>query len=351
MHHLRLLLPVLFMLWLSACAPVTVQTAPSSSAEEEAPPPAEEAPAPAEEEAPSPPAEEVSLGVGFIPNVQFTPYYVAQAKGFYAEEGLDVTLEHGFEHDFVTLTAQGERDFSVASGDQVILARAQGLPLVYVMKWYDRFPVGVMALAESGIDGPEALAGHSVGIPGLFGASFAAWKALVYSTGLDETTVDLQEIGFTQAAAISENQVDAAVVYLANEPIQLSEAGMEVNVIEVSEYINLVSNGVVTNETVINEQPELVRALVQGSLRGLAYTIENPDEAFEIARTFIPEMTDEDAPTQKMVLERSIDLWRSSQPGLSSAEAWAESAEFMLAAGMIDEAVDVESLYTNEFVE
>ena len=325
MQHLRLLIPAWFILWLSACASVPVQTSATTEA--------------------------VSVGVGFIPNIQFAPFYVAQAKGFFEEEGLDVSLEYGFENDFVALTAQGERDFAVASGDQVILARAQGLPLVYVMKWYERFPVGVMALSESGIDAPEALAGQSVGIPGMFGASLAAWKALAYATGLDEATVDLQEIGFTQAAAVSENKVDAAIVYLANEPLQLSEAGLVVNVIEVSEYFDLVSNGVVTNETVIQEKPDLVRRLVKGTLRGLAYTIDNPDEAFDISRQFIPEMTDDDAPIQKKVLERSIDLWRGSQPGLSSPEAWAASAEFMHAAGMIDQAVDVEALYTNEFVE
>src|SRR5690606_14690052 len=183
--------------------------------------------APAEEAAvenaaaPASPLEHIDVGVGFIPNIQFAPLYVAQAKGFYAEEGLDVTMEYGFENDFVALTAQGERQFAVASGDQVILARAQGLPLVYVMKWYDRFPVAVMALAVTGIDSPEKLAGHSVGLPGLFGASYVAWQALAYATGLDAGSVDLQEIGFTQAEAVSQKQVEAAVIYIANEPIQL----------------------------------------------------------------------------------------------------------------------------------
>ncbi|HEY84545.1 MAG TPA: ABC transporter substrate-binding protein [Chloroflexi bacterium] len=292
----------------------------------------------------------IDLGVGFAPNVQFAPIYVAQTKGFYAEAGLDVSLEHGYENDFIALTAQGERQFAVASGDQIILARSQGLPVVYVMKWYQRFPVGVAAPADSGIDSPQALAGQSVGIPGLFGASYVAWKALVYAANLDESAIDLQEIGFTQAEALSQGVVDAAVVYVANEPIQLKHAGMAVNLIEVSDYIDLVANGLITSEELIRENPDLIRRMVGASLKGLAYTIEHPDEAFDIARQFIPEMSDEDAPTQRAVLNASIELWRSDEPGLSAPEAWADSAAFMRASGLIETDVEVDKLYTNEFV-
>ena len=292
----------------------------------------------------------VDLGVGFIPNVQFAPLYVAQAKGFYAQEGLEVALEYGFENDFVALTAQGERQFAVASGDQVILARAQGLPVVYVMQWYKRFPVAVMALAETGIDSPEKLPGHSVGIPGLYGASYVAWKALVYAAGLDEASIRLESIGFTQAEAISQGGVDAAVVYIANEPVQLRQAGLQVNVIEVSDYIDLVSNGLITNEALLRENPDLVRRLVRASLRGLEYTIAHPEEAFAIARQAVPEITDEDAPTQRAVLEASLALWRSDQLGISDPQAWSDSAAFMRETGLIESPVDVDSLYTNEFV-
>lgn len=301
---------------------------------------------------PPAPAEmtHVDLGVGFVPNVQFAPFYVAQAKGFYAEEGLDVALEHGYENDFVALTAKGERQFAIASGDQVILARAQGLPIAYVMKWYERYPVGVLALAESGIETPEDLIGASVGIPGLYGASYIAWKALVYVFGIDEAQVDLREIGFTQAEALSRKTVDAAVVYIANEPVQLQSAGESTVLIEISDYISLVSNGIVTSEKLIADNPDLVRRMVKASLRGVAYTVENPDEAFDIVRGFIPEMTDEDAPTQRAVLDASIELWRTDQPGISSDEAWQVSADFMRNSGLVDSAVEVDKLYTNEFV-
>jgi NitT/TauT family transport system substrate-binding protein len=190
-----------------------------------------------------------------------------------------------------------------------------------------------------------------VGLPGLFGATYVAWEALAYAAGVDKSSVNLEEIGFTQAEAISQKKVDAAMVYIANEPIQLSQQGLEVNVIEVSDYIDLVSNGLVTNEQLIVDNPDLVGRMVRASLKGVQYTIDNPDEAFEISRTFIPEMTDANAPTQRLVLDASIELWRSDQPGFSSPEAWNASAGFMLETGLIQEAVAVDKLYTNEFVE
>jgi len=292
--------------------------------------------------------QHVDLGVGYVPNVQFAPFYVAQAKGFYADEGLDVALEYGFENDFVALTGQGERQFAVASGDQVILSRAQGLPIVYAMKWYERYPVGVVALADSGIITPSDLETRKVGIPGLYGASYAGWKALAYAAGIDEDRVDLESIGFTQAEAVSQGQVDAAVVYLANEPVQLRSADYEVTLIEVSDYIHLVSNGIVTSEMVIDEDPALVRSVVGATLRGIVYAVEHPDEAFEIARQNLPEMTDEAAQVQREVMEASLSQWGTD--GLTQSESWQDTMRAMLATGLVKDEIEINNLYTNEFV-
>lgn len=300
----------------------------------------------------------VKLGVGFIPNVQFAPLYVAQSKGFYAEQGLEVEIEYGFENDFVALAAQGEREFAVASGDQVILARAQGLPITYVMKWYQRYPVALMLPTSQGVSkpgqlSPEQLSGKKIGLPGFFGATFVGWKALVHAANLDESKLTVEEIGFTQAAAVQQGKVDGAMVYIANEPIQLRNAGLEVNVFEVSDYIDLVSNGLVVGDKLMTAEPELVEKMAKATLKGLTYTIEQPDEAFEIVRKVMPEMTDADAPVQRQVLEASIELWRSDQPGLSSPQAWQESVDFMRETGLLeaDSQIEVDKLYANQFVE
>lgn len=292
----------------------------------------------------------VSLGVGYIPNVQFAPLYVAQKKGFYAEEGLDVNIEYGFEDDFVALAAQGERDFAVASGDQVILARAQGLPITYVMKWYERFPVALLLGPGQAVSSPAELAGKTIGLPGFFGASYVGWKGLVYAANIDESAVKVEDIGFTQAAAIQQGTVDGAMVYIANEPIQLRNEGLDVSVIEVSDYLNLISNGLVVGDKLLQADPELVQKMVRATLRGLQYTIDTPDEAFKIVREVIPEMTDADAPVQRQVLDASIELWRSQQPGVTDRQAWQNSGDFMRDTGLLQTEVNVDQLFTNQFV-
>lgn len=294
--------------------------------------------------------EKVRFGVSYIPNVQFAPIYVAQDKGFYKAEGLEVKVEYGYENDFVALAAQGQREFALASGDQVILARSQGMPIVYVMKWHQRYPVAVMALKEKGIRSMGDLVGKTVGIPGFFGASYVGWKALVYSSGVEESKINVSQIGFTQASAIQQKMVDAAVVYIVNEPIQLTKAGFEVDVIEVSDHVNLVSNGLLVGEKLIKSNPDLVSRMVKATLKGLQYATKNPDEAFAISRKFIPEISDKDAPVQLEVLKASAKLWQSQTMGASTKKSWEESVEFMKKTGLLNRAVDVDQLFSNQFI-
>lgn len=303
--------------------------------------------------APAPARTPVLLGLGYIPSVQFAPYYVAQEKGFFAQQGLDVTFRHGSETDFLALVAVNQMPFVVASGEQVILGRSQGLPVTYVLPWYYKFPVGVMSLAEKGLATPRSLEGQRVGIPGMFGASLVAWKALVYAGGVDESQVRLQTIGFTQAAAVNEGRVDAALDYVSNGPVQLRLAGQDVQVIAVSDYIDLPANGLVTNDTLIAENPGLVQGMVNALLMAYRYTLDNPDEAFAISLRAVPEAGGDNEATSRAIFDASLPLWQASsaQFGRSDPLIWQRAAAFMLEMGLIDRPVATDGIVTNRFAE
>ena len=296
----------------------------------------------------TPERHSMTLAMGFIPNVQFTPVYVALERGYFGEEGIELELDYGMENDLLKLVGTDEMQFVIGSGEQVILARSQDLPVVYVANWYRRFPVAVASLTP--LDNPDDLIGMDVGLPGLYGANYIGWQALVDAAGIDPAAVNLVSIGYTAVESLVTEQVDAAVVYAMNEPVQLRQQGYEVSMLSVADHIDFVSNGLITNQKTISEQPELVRAMVRALMRGLRDTLDDPDAAFDICRKHVPEIDDESAPLQRAVLQESLTYWQADVLGRSDPAAWAASEAFMRQIGLIDAELDPDTLFTNDYV-
>lgn len=295
------------------------------------------------------PAEQIRLPMGYIANVQFAPWYVAVERGYFAAEGMELAFDYSWETDGVRLVGAGELPFAIASGDQVILARSRGIPVVTVASWWRKFPVAVVALEESGIRTPADLKGRKVGIPETFGASYIGWRALLAAAGLKEEDVSLEVIGYTQVASLVEGRVDAAVVYANNEPVQLTQAGYRVVVIPVADYATLASNGLITSEKMLRERPQEVRRFVRAFLRGLEDTLKDPDAAFEACRKYV-EGLDQNEAVQRAVLEATLPFWRGEPLGWSDPAAWEAMVKAMQEAGLLSGPVEVEKAFTNEFL-
>jgi NitT/TauT family transport system substrate-binding protein len=296
-----------------------------------------------------PALQAVRLPMGYIPNVQFAPFYVAAEKGYFNEEGITVEFDYKFETDGVALVGAGELPFSLVSGEQVPLARAQGLPVVYAMAWWHGFPVAVAALEDSGIRTVQDLKGKKIGIPILAGASYVGFRALLNSAGVTEEEVTLDVIGYNQVEALVGGQVDAAVVYANNEPIQLAARGYKVNVIRVADFVDLASNGLLTNEKTIAEKPELVRGMIRAILRAVEDTVTDPDAAYTICRKYVEGLAEDD-PIQKQVLAATLAFWKADKPGYSDLAAWQNMEATLRSMGLLTGEMDITKAFTNEFL-
>jgi NitT/TauT family transport system substrate-binding protein len=293
---------------------------------------------------------QIRLPVGYIPDIQFAPLYVAIDKGYYQQAGIQVQFDYSLETDAVSLVGAGNLQFAIVSGEQVLLARAQKLPIVYVMAWYKDYPVAVASKVSAGIRSPQDLKGKKIGLPGLYGASYIGLRALLNAAGVKESDVTLDSIGFNQVASLSADKDQAVVVYLANEPVQLRAQGYDLNVIKVSDYVQLASNGLITNETTLTQNPDLVRRMVQATLHGISDTIANPDEAYQISKKFVTTLAQADPAQQKEKLAISISEWQRDPLGYSDPKAWENMQKVLLDMGLVKQPLDLSKAYSNEFL-
>lgn len=291
----------------------------------------------------------IRLPMGYIPSVQYTNFYVSAEKGYFREAGVEVEFDYSFETNGVQLVGANELPFAVVSGEQVLLARAQDLPVVYVMAWFQKFPVAVIAKAESGITTPADLKGKRIGVPILGGANFVGLRALLAAAGLRADEVTVEEVGFNQVEALNAGRVDTAVVYANNEPIRLAAQGVRLNVIPVGDYAMLAANGLLTNAETIRSEPELVRGFVRALARGIQDVIANPDEAYAISKKYAPDALKDDA-LEKQVLAATIEMWKADRVGFIRAEAWQNMQTTLLDAGLLSRPLDVSAAFTNDFV-
>lgn len=293
---------------------------------------------------------QVSVVMGYIPHVQFAPWYLAEKKGYFTAAGIKVNYNWGFELDGVKLVGANQADFAMLGGDQVLQARGQNIPLVYVANYYNSFPISLISLKDKNITSPKDLIGKKVGLPGFYGATYTGWRAMLYASNIKESDIQTQDIGFTQVAALTQGLVDAVAGYSNNEPVQLKLAGKDINVINVGDYSKLVGIGLVTNEKMLAEKPHIVQAVVTALTRAMQDTVNNPSDAIDATLANIPEDGGNNLKTTQAVLDATIPFWKSARAGFVDPADWNSSYKFMKDAGFLNSDFDVTTAYTNKFV-
>lgn len=291
----------------------------------------------------------VRVAMGYIPNFQYAPFYVGLEKGFFVEEGIQIIMDYGTEEDAVKKVASGTVDFGTSSGDSIILARSNGLPVTYVVRWYNGWPTAIFSLKEADITEPSDLIGKTIGLPGPFGANWVSFQALLAKEGISAEDIDVQMIGFTQITAVSEGLVDGAGGYAVNEPLQLIAQGYEVNILNYSDYLDLVPIGMFTTDEYIQDNPEIVQRFVRALLRSIEATVAEPDYALEAVISAVQFSGGDNRAGTQAGLEAVTAYW--TNPGEYTVATFEETQGLMLELGMITETTPVEDMFTNEFVE
>ena len=276
----------------------------------------------------------LTVGLGYIPSVQFAQFYLAQEAGYYDEAGLEVTFENKIDPELITLLARGAVDIGMADGTSVIPAVSQGIPVRYGATIYGRDPNVVFSLAETGIDSVADLAGASIGIPGRYGSSWVALQALLLSEGLTPEDARITTYpDFGQAVAVSAGQVDAATGFATNEPVQLGLQGLDVNVLRVADVAPLPGPGLVAGTDTIERKGEALRAFTAATIRAMEEITADPRLGLEATFARVPELS-ADSDTQLAILEATIDSWMgdyAAEHGLGAVDraAWESGLEIM----------------------
>jgi NitT/TauT family transport system substrate-binding protein len=280
------------------------------------------------------PLQLFTVGLGFIPSVQFAQFYLADQAGYYAEVGLDVEFIHRIDPELITLVGQGAIDVGIGDGTSVIPAVSQGIPVRYLFTVFADFPNVVFAKAESGISGPADLAGRRIGTPGRFGSSWIFLQALLASVGLSPADVEIVTFpDFGQLAALEEGVVDAATGFFNNEPVRLELAGTPTVVLTLPDNAQLPGNGLIAGEITLATKPEAVRGFIEATRRAMDEIAADPDWGLAAAISRIPELAD-DRDAQRAVLLATIEAWQNDftlahGTGAVDPAVWERSIAFM----------------------
>ena len=336
-----------------ACSAGAVVTPSVSTPSIVAVPSAQTTAAPAAAASPSPSTKrtKLTIGLGYIPNVQFAQFYLADQAGYYRDAGLDVTFQNGNDPELITLAAAGQVDVAIADGTSVIPAVSHDIPVRYLATIYAKFPNVVFAKAASGIKTAADLKGKTIGTPGKYGSGWIMLQALLSSAGMTPADLKISLYpDYGQLAGVQQGKVDAATGFANNEPIQLARTGVTPVVLTVDDIVPLQGNGLIAGTKTLETKKDDVALFIGATLRAMEEITADPDKGLDAAIKVVPGIA-KDRAGQMAVLQATIDGWHDSltdAEGLGAIDrtGWAKSIEFMagLPGGLVPKPVTVDEI-------
>ncbi|HUQ44562.1 MAG TPA: ABC transporter substrate-binding protein [Candidatus Limnocylindria bacterium] len=302
------------------------------------------------------PATRLTVGLGYIPSVQFAPFYLAQNAGYYRGAGLEVTFENKIDPDLVTLVGQGSIDVGVADGTSVIPAVSQGIPIRYIATIYGTYPSIVFSKASSAIATAADLKGKRLGIPGKYGSSWIMLQALLKSANLtpdDLTVVEYPDFG--QGVAVQQGAVDAATGFANNEPVVLELNSGPATVLHVDDVVALPGPGLISGVSTLDTKAAAVRAFVAATIQAMSEISADPSVGLKAAFETVPELASDEV-GQAAILAATIKTW--SRPGTSSSgpfglidrAGWEASLAYLTELRLVPNPVTVDDLIRTDLL-
>ena len=297
-------------------------------------------------------AQKVTLTLDWYPNADHAGVYVAQERGFFEDEGLEVEIQQPSDPAAVLqLVAAGRSEFGISYENEVTAAAVREIPVQSVMAIMQEPLNSIIALEESGIDGPEDLAGKKIGYAGqTFGT--AVIDTVLREAGEDSASVEKINVGYDLRPALTSERVDAVVdAYWHIEAVELKGEGFETNVIRLPEvgvpnYNELL---VATSDGYARENPDVVRRFVGALVKGHEAAIEDPEAALE-ALLAANEELDPEVARETLGLTVPVFGGEGGRVGYQDPEEWEAYVSWAAENGVLEKEVDVGDAMTNEFL-
>jgi len=297
----------------------------------------------------------LTVGLGYIPSVQFAPFYLAQQEGLYTAAGLTVTFQNKIDPDLVALVGAGSIDVGISDGTSVIPAVSQAIPIQYIATLYGQFPNVVFAKTSSGIKTAADLKGKKIGTPGRYGSSWVMLQALLASAGLTTDDVQIVEYpDYTQRIAVEQGAVDAATGFSNNEPVQLELGGDPATVLHIDGITALPGPGLIAGTATLDAKHDAIAAFVAATLQAMEEIKADPKVGLDAAIVAVPELA-ADRAGQTAVLAATIDSWTGpvqAQHGLGAIDTngWIDSIAYMTTLGLVAKPVVVEDVVRTDLL-
>jgi ABC-type nitrate/sulfonate/bicarbonate transport system substrate-binding protein len=295
--------------------------------------------------------EEATFILDWVPNTNHTGIYVAKEKGFFEEEGLDLTIIEPAMEGALQIVAAGKADFGIASQTSVTIARSTDIPVVSIAAVIQEHTSGFASPVEKEITSPEDFEGKTYG--GWGGAEEEAiLNSVLTSHDVEPATVDNVIVGSADFFANTKRDIDFQWIFYGWTGIEAEVRGEDIHMIylkDIDPVFNYYSPVLFSSNAVIEEKPELVEKFMRAVSRGYEFAIEHPEEAAEILIAATPETNAE--------LIRASQDWLSpryqgdaEQWGIQEKQIWDDFSAWMLEAGLIEEEVPTEEAMTNVFL-